>query len=583
MHADNLTGATPPTIQALLAARVDALPAAPRRVIEAAAVEGREFHRGVLSTLLADLVEIDVDQALAELEQRELVRSCPSSFPGDRGYRFTHILVRDAAYELVPKRRRAQLHVGFAKWLRTAAPGGHEPNEIIGYHLEQAYGYRQQLGRVDDGPHRLLAADASGYLTSAGRQALRTGDRVGATSLLRRAAALRAIGDPARTALLIDLGGVLREEGQFAAADDALGEALRLAAGSDDAALESRAQLERLLTRLQVDPDEVARLNAEHGGSIERTLADAGDHAGLARLWHLRGLLAWIRAQAGEAAACWRRAAAEAQHAGDERILADALGWEASALTHGPTPVAEGLDRCREILDQLGGNPWAEALAHHQVAALHGMRGEFVRAFALIDQANAVLAGFSPTVDGAVSHPEVLVSLLAGDPARAERHLRTGRRALAAMGERALLASTEAWLGIAVLAQGRADEADRIARRCARLATEDDLSPQSLWRRTRALVLAERGRLGEAERLAGEAVALTATTDYLNEHAAALEDLGRVQALAGRQRDARRAGESALALYRRKGNVVSTVRLEEAAVGDTSRKSHGHRTDRRRR
>ena len=248
MRADNLTGATPPTIQALLAARVDALPAAPRRVIEAAAVEGREFHRGVLSTLLADLVEIDVDQALAELEQRELVRSCPSSFPGDRGYRFTHILVRDAAYELIPKRRRAQLHVGFAKWLRTAAPGGHEPDEIIGYHLEQAYGYRQQLGRVDDGPHRLLAADASGCLTTAGRRALHTGDRAGAASLLRRAAALRAIGDPARTALLIDLGGVLREEGQFAAADDALGEALRLAAGSDDAALESRARLEAIVS-----------------------------------------------------------------------------------------------------------------------------------------------------------------------------------------------------------------------------------------------------------------------------------------------------------------------------------------------
>ena len=151
------------------------------------------------------------------------------------------------------------------------------------------------------------------------------------------------------------------------------------------------------------------------------------------------------------------------------------------------------------------------------------------------------------------------------------------------MGERALLASTEAWLGIAVLAQGRADKADRIARRCARLATEDDLSPQSLWRRIRALVLAERGRLGEAERLAGEAVALAATTDYLNEHAAALEDLGRVQALAGRQRDARRAGEYALALYRRKGNVVSTVRLEETRSAIRHGGHRDNRTDRRRR
>jgi tetratricopeptide (TPR) repeat protein len=141
------------------------------------------------------------------------------------------------------------------------------------------------------------------------------------------------------------------------------------------------------------------------------------------------------------------------------------------------------------------------------------MRGEFDQAFALIDQANAVLA------------------------------------------------STEAHLGMAVLAQGRPDEADRLARRVARLATEDDLSPQSIWRRVRAVVLAGRGRLGDAERLADEAVALAASTDYLNEHAGALEDLGRIHALAGRRRDAQRARAEALELYLRKGNVVSAVQL----------------------
>jgi class 3 adenylate cyclase len=561
MRADDRCAATPPNIQALLAARVDALPAAPRRVTEAAAVEGREFHHGAVSALLADLDELDVDAALAELEQRELVRPARSTFADDRGYRFTHILVRDAAYELIPKQRRAQLHVGFANWLSTVTPGGREPDEIIGYHLEQAYRYRQQLGRVDTSPHRLLAVDASERLSAAGGRALHAGDRSGAENLLRRAAALRAVNDPARTTLLIHLAGVLREEGQFTASENTLDEALSLATGRNDAAVESRARLERLLTRLQIDPDEVARLTDRHGAGIERALAEADDHAGLARLWHLRALLAWIRAQAGEAATCWRRAAVEAQQAGDDRILADALGWEASAITYGPTPAAEGLSRCAQIVQQLGRNPWAEALAHHQVAGLHGMRGEFDQAFALIDQANAVLAGFSPTVDAAVSHPEVLVSMLAGDSARAERHLRAGRRVLSAMGERAVLASSEALLGLVVLAQGRADEADRHARRAARLATEDDLSPQAIWRRVRAVVLAGRGRLGDAERLADEAVALAASTDYLNEHAGALEDLGRIHDLAGRRRDAQRARAEALELYLRKGNVVSAVQL----------------------
>jgi class 3 adenylate cyclase/tetratricopeptide (TPR) repeat protein len=568
MRADDPAGATPPSIQALLAARVDGLPSAPRRVIEAAAIEGRAFHRGAISALLPG--DVDVDGALAELEQRELVRPGPAEFYGEEGYRFTHILVRDAAYELIPKRRRADLHVGFAGWLREETADRRELDEIIGYHLEQAYGYRRQLGRVDASPHRALAADASGYLSAAGRRVLAAGDRPAAANLLRRAVALRPTDDPERTALLIDLGGVLREEGRFAAAQDALAEAVRLADGRGDTALEARAQVERLLGRLQVDPDGVARAASRQGGRLMRALEEAGDHAGLARLWHLRALLAWIRAQAGEAAGCWRRAAVEARQAGDGRMVSDALGWEASALTHGPTPVEEAFGRCDEILARLRGDPWAEALAHHQVAGLHGMRGEFDRAFDLLDEANAVLAGFSPTVDAAVSHPEVLVSLLANDADRAERHLRAGRRALAAMGERAVLASTEAWLGMAVLAQGRHPEADRLARRAARLTTADDLSPQALWRRIRAVVLVSRGRTADAERLADEAVALAAQTDVLNEHAGALEDLGHVHAVAGHARDARRAREAALVLYRRKENAVSTVRLERLVADHAS-------------
>ena len=464
MRADDPAGVTPPSINALLAARIDGLPRPARRVIEAAAVEGRGFHRGVVSALLADGGAIDVDAALAELERRELVRPAQRAFEGDEGYRFTHLLVRDAAYELIPKRRRAELHVGFANWLLSVAAERRELDEIIGYHLEQAHTYRRQLGRVDSGPHRALAADASGHLSAAGRRVLDAGDRAAAANLLRRAAALRTPDEPERTTLLIDLGGVLREEGRFDEAQDSLAEAMRLADARSDTALRARAQVERLLALLQVDPEAVARQAARHGGRIAGALQQAGDHAGLGRLWHLRGLLAWIRAQAGDASECWRRAAAEAALAGDRRMVDDALGWEASAVAHGPTPVDEGFERCDAILKRLHGNPWAEALVHHQVAALYAMRGEFERAFALLDDANTVLAGFSPTVDAAVSHPEVVVSMLASDPARAERHLRSGRRQLEAMGEKAVLASTEAMLAMAVLAQGRSAEADRLAR-----------------------------------------------------------------------------------------------------------------------
>ncbi len=560
MRSDDPAVATPPTIHALLAARIDRLPQPERRVIEAASVEGRGFHRGVLATLLADQPGLDIDAALHELELRELVRAGPGVFAGDRGYRFTHLLVRDAAYELIPKRRRAQLHLGFAGWLRAEAAGRPEVDEIIGYHLEQAYAYRRQLGRVDAAGHRALAADASAYLSGAGRRARAAGNHSAAANLLQRAAALRDDADPGRAALLIDLGAVLRDEGHFDEAGAAFAEAMRPPGAG--AALRARIRLERMLTRLQVDPEGTARQASRHGGRLGRDLGEAGDHAGLAGLWHLRGLLSWLAARAGDAAECWRRAADEAGIAGDERMAADVLGWEASALVHGPMPVEDAaFVRCREILAALRSDPRAEALAQHQLAGLHAMRGEFDRAFALIDAANEVLAGFSATVDSAVSGPEVLAATLAGDPARAERHLRAGRRQLQAMGERAVLASAEAMLGLALLAQGRSAEADRMARHAAGLATEGDRSAQALWRRVCARVAAERGRTAAAERLAREAVAEAERTDYLNDHAAALEDLAAVHDLAGRPGDARAAREQALELYRGKGTTVCTVRL----------------------
>jgi tetratricopeptide (TPR) repeat protein len=132
------------------------------------------------------------------------------------------------------------------------------------------------------------------------------------------------------------------------------------------------------------------------------------------------------------------------------------------------------------------------------------------------------------------------------------------------MGEKAVLASTEALLGMAVLAQGRVEEADRLGRRSARLATDDDLSAQVLWRRVRAVALASQDRLQEAQKLARDAVALAEQMDYLNDHAAALEDLAHVHGLAGDPTRAQDAREAALEIYRRKGNAVSSVRLERA-------------------
>jgi class 3 adenylate cyclase/tetratricopeptide (TPR) repeat protein len=553
MRADDPGVRTPPTIQALLAARIDALPARERRVIEAASIEGRGFHRGAVRALVDQ--KRSVDAALAALVDRELIRPDRAELAGETGYRFTHILVRDAAYDLLPKRRRADLHVAYGNWLLGYQDRGSAVDEIVGYHFEQAFEYRSQLGRAGDERHRELAVRASGHLSDAGRRALSAGDRGGAANLLERAVALRPRPDPERPALLIDLGGVYREQGRFRESESALREARSLAIDAGDGPLEARAQVARLLSRLQVDPDAVARLMRRQGDALEQSLEAAEDHGGLAHLWHVRGLLWWIKAQSAEAERAWRRAADAALQAGDARMLSDAVGWEATSVAVGPTPVDTAIVRCEEIRAILRGDPWAEALALQPLASLHAMRGEFHDAFQLLDESSETLSGFAPTLDAAVSHPEVFVAMLAGDLERAERHLRAGRRVLEQMGERAVLASTESFLAQVLLAAGRDAEADRLARSCAALATGNDAWAQAAWRQVRARVLARRGQIRRALELAHEAVDVAMTTDHLNLRGDALVDLAIVQA-AAESPDSAVSVAAALEVYEAKGNVV---------------------------
>jgi ATP/maltotriose-dependent transcriptional regulator MalT len=222
----------------------------------------------------------------------------------------------------------------------------------------------------------------------------------------------------------------------------------------------------------------------------------------------------------------------------------------------GPTPVDAAIARCEEIHVILERDPWAEALALQPLASLHAMRGEFSRAFELLAESSSTLAGFGPTVDAAVSHPEVFVAVLAGDLERAERHLRAGRRLLERMGERAVLASTESYLAQVVLMAGREGEADRLARRCAALATEDDAWAQAAWRQVRARVLAARGQSGRALKLARDAVEIAMATDHPNLQADSLVDLALVCEAAGCGENAATAATTALGIYQAKGNVV---------------------------
>ena len=144
MAAGNAEVEVPPTLKALLATRLDQLDEPERRVLERGSVEGEIFHRGAVQALAPE--ETQVTTRLAALVRHQLVRPDRAQLAGDDGYRFRHLLIRDAAYDALPKAVRADLHTRFADWLDEHGDALVERDEIVGYHLEQASRYQAELG-----------------------------------------------------------------------------------------------------------------------------------------------------------------------------------------------------------------------------------------------------------------------------------------------------------------------------------------------------------------------------------------------------------------------------------------------------
>ena len=288
----------------------------------------------------------------------------------------------------------------------------------------------------------------------------------------------------------------------------------------------------------------------------------SGDDLGLNRLWRLRALVHWIAARSADADAAWERAAEHARRGGDEKGLADALGWLASSAYFGPTPVEAGIARCEAIQAQLGQDRRTQADVLDSLAGLWAMRGELETARRMLDERNAILAELGRTMHSAVSHPQAFVALAGGDAPAAEAVLRDGYERLTEMGEKALLADTAIMLARAVREQGRHDEAWKLTRVAEEAAATDDLAVQITWRTQRALLLAERGALAEAKRLSAEAVRMAARTDWLSDRADALLSQVEVLTAAGESQAARAALLEAAALYEEKGNVIGIQRTK---------------------
>ncbi len=548
----------PPTIQALLAARLDHLADAEREVVGRAAVEGRVFHRGAVAELTPADLRPDVPAHLQGLVRKELIRPETPDFPEEDAFRFRHLLIRDAAYDGLSKETRGELHEAFAGWLeRMAGDHGWEYEEIVGWHLEQAHRYRVELGTLDQDVIG-LGRRASRHLAVSGRRARARGDAPASASLLRRARDVLEPDDRERLELLPDLVASLVDAAAYEEANVVVRDGLSAAAELGDPPLEGMLSIEAAYLASHVDPGVNMTDILEQVERIIPVLEQADENRGLARAWTFFGLLTFWLGHADEALHAYERAYGHARRAGDRAAEADALWWRAATAYWGSTSAEDGIRLCEELLPRLSGHAYGGAFVTCLQACFAAMRGRFDEARRLRAEASAVLDELGLSTERAGTYQmEAAIDLLAGDAAAAAELLRRGCEFADRVGETGYLSTTAAVLAEALYRQGRDAEAFEATALSERTAAVDDFASQVGWRSIRAKVLARRGELEEAEALARAALTLVGGTDYIGMHGDTLLDLAVVLKAAGKSGEAAAAAGQALALYERKGNVVS--------------------------
>jgi tetratricopeptide (TPR) repeat protein len=547
----------PATIHALLAARIDSLGDEERAVLELASIEGSVFYEGAVTRLAPSELRPAVAGPLGSLQRKELIRPDRPAL-GGRTYRFRHLLIRDATYGSIPKKARAEMHEHYGRWLeRTAGDRATEYEEIVGYHLEQAYCYRDELGPVDDRA-RAIAGEAAERLGAAGRRAFIRSDAPAGVNLISRAVSLLPPEDPLRVDLVPSVR-VIQGMTDLSWADRVLTEAVEAAATTGDRRLAGHALVQRGLLRLFTEPDVTAEELLDTGQRAIAVFEELQDELGLARAWRLTAQAHYLDRHLGLCAEASERALEHARRGGDRFEQREIVEWLVIVLFLGPAPAAEAADRCESLLLESAGDPFLEVQILGGLAFLTAIQGDMAEAQDFIERARLTMGDLGEWV-WIFSWHVAFTSLLLADPVAAESEIRPAYEALKKIGEKSHFSTMAHALALSLYQQGRYDEADLLAWECEEAARANDVNSRIMSRAVRAKIRARRGEFDAAERTAREAVSLAARSDLYIAHGDALMDLTEVLELAGRRRDAVPALEDAIRLYESKGDVVSAGR-----------------------
>ncbi|HZC99052.1 MAG TPA: BTAD domain-containing putative transcriptional regulator [Actinomycetes bacterium] len=560
---DDLELRVPPTVQALLTARLDRLGPAEQDLLRCASVIGLDFTAAAVTALVAHQAIPFVDRHLQALEAKELVTRVRGPTPPATAFRFRHVLIQLAAYGSLTHQDRSELHERFAGWLeRQAGERVAELEELIGRHLEQAYVHRRDLGLLD-AAGEALALRAGERLASAGLRAYGRFDVPAAENLLSRAKALLPAGHHQRPKVLRRLTEAYPILGRPEEAEAAFAELLDEVGGDDR--LTRGIRLEQTRFRLITGPDPISLevIRQQTQAALEAFRGE-GDEV---RMSQAHYILSSVHLRAGrvrELEETARRGLVHAHRSGDLRELLGAPWWVVFALLAGPTPVPACLQACEELVD-------AGGLEHPGVLAAMGhfkaMLGDFQRARELVAHAQHVLRERLR-----VPRPRIFVGLrragvevLAGNPEAAEHALRPALDVALMAGDREQASQTAAELSLLLSRRGASDEAARAATLAADRAPAESVTAQALAGAARARILLGSGDHREAGRFAREAIKLV-PDEMLNLRASLLVGLAEILLAAGRHDEAQPVSAEAVELYERKRNLVAARHAETGLV-----------------
>jgi class 3 adenylate cyclase/tetratricopeptide (TPR) repeat protein len=494
----------PDSLQAMIAARIDRLPAGAKIVLQRGSVIGRTFWAGAIDHLSPEYDSDELDDMLDDLLLRDfLTREERSTISGESAYRFKHVLIREVAYGGLSKSGRAEYHTRFAEWLRERADK--ELLEIRAYHLDQAC---MLYAELDGHPPEELARTAAKALEAAGRRALSRESNQSARKLLLRAAELEPTLHrrflAARAASQLGDLPVVRDEMSVVAEEAA-------AAGVRD--LQSRA-----LTALS---EAVASLDGELGRAAELAdealaVVEPDDHEGRFRALDRRARIArWI-GRLGEAEEFEQRALEAAQAAGrkDHEARA-ALQLAGIHIGRMEEDKAEPLiDRAIELAEH-SGSIVARASAAQSKGTLLRVRGDYEQAEGWLTKALDLYREAASVSEIAWTSRQLgIVAWETGNPAKAEKLLRESIRLLAPMRERGTLCESERYLAQLLLEQGRLDEAEKYALAARETVSAEDIVSRATTRVALAQVRAAQNRHEEAETLFKEALEIVGGAEH---------------------------------------------------------------------